>query len=271
MSRRLSLLLSLACLLSACGGGGSSSDGTPWVTQTPASAPGPAYVYAGTVERDKSIASRITGITYPYHVYLPEGYATSDKRYPVIYATDGQWTFPAFSQLLDKRRKPMILVNIEQGGPDRRAVDYTVNGAPAYGRFLREELVPLIESAYRTTGVRSFSGTSYGGLLGALMLSTEDVKAPFFTNYLLFDGSFWAMTARNIQDEEARFSASRRLPVRLILSSANAPGNVRDVILYEARYRGRAYEGLIIDRKDFNVAHNDVGDPSFDWAIDLID
>jgi len=40
---------------------------------------------------------------------------------------------------------------------------------------------------------------------------------------------------------------------------------------FEARYRSRAYEGLVIQRKDFNLPHNDVGRPSFDWAIDLID
>lgn len=277
MPALMSLLLSLACLVSACAGG--SSGGmiglTPVVaSQSPASAASaPAYVYAGTLARDKSIASKITGITYPYHVYLPENYATSGKSYPVMYATDGQWSFRAFSRMLDQHRKAMILVSIEQGGPepDRRAVDYSVNGAPAYARFLREELVPLIEASYRTTEVRTYTGTSYGALLGSVMLSTEDVAKPFFSNYLLFDGSFWALTAKNIQDEDARFAASSRLAVHLILTSANAPGNVRDVIDYEARYKARAFMGLRIDRKDFNVAHNDVGKPSFDWAIDLIE
>lgn len=270
MSIRQLLLLGLVCLLSACGGGGGSSDVTPAVTQPPVVI-SPNYVYAGTLERGKSITSKITGVTYPYHVYLPENYATSGKTYPVMYATDGQWSFNSFSQLLDKRRKPMILVNIEQGPGDRRAIDYTVNGAPAYIRFLKEELAPLIEASYRTTGMRTFSGTSYGGLLGSILLSTEDVATPFFRNYLLFDGSFWALTAKNIQDEQARFAASSRLPVRVILTSANAPGNVNDVLAYEARYKGRAYVDLVIQRKDFNIAHNDVGDPSFDWAIDLID
>jgi len=273
----LPLLLSLACLVSACAGGSSGGmvGPTPVVaSQSPASAASaPAYVYAGTLARDKSVASRITGITYPYHVYLPEGYATSGKRYPVMYATDGQWNFRAFSRMLDQHRKAMILVSIEQGGPqaNRRDVDYSVNGAPAYVRFLREELVPLIEASYRPTAVRTYTGTSYGALLGAVMLSTEDAVRPFFSNYLLFDGSFWALTAKHIQDEDARFAASKRLPVHLILTSANAPGNVDDVMAYEARYKARAYAGLQIDRRDFNVAHNAVGKPSFDWAIDLID
>lgn len=269
MAGRLCLLLNLACLMPACGDVLADA-------ALPAAVPAasvPADVYAGTVERNKAIASRATGITYPYHVYLPAGYATSGKRYPVIYATDGQWNFRSFSRMLDQRGKAMILVGIEQGGPepDRRAVDYTVDGAPAYIRFLREELVPVIEATYRTSPSRTFAGTSYGGLLGSLMLGSEAVTTPFFRNYLLFDGAFWAQTANSIQAEEARFAASPRLPVHLILTSASAPGNVEDVAAYEARYRHRGYVELVIDRKDFAVPHDRVAKPSFDWAIDLLD
>jgi len=268
MRGRVALLLSLACLVAACAGGGRVS---PAPTPAAPAASAASHIYAGTVERNKSVASRITGVTYPYHVYLPEGYATSGRRYPVIYATDGQWSFGSFSRMLDKRRKAVILISIEQGGPGRRDVDYTVEGAPAYGRFLREELVPLIEASYRASSPRTFAGTSYGGLLGAILLSREDTAQPFFSNYLLFDGAFWAMTSSNVKDEESRFTANAHLPVKLILTTANAPGNVEEVIAYEARYRSRAYVDLVIQRKDFNVAHDGVGRSSFDWAIDLID
>lgn len=260
MRRRL--FMTLACLLAVIGRDGLAADAKPAE---------PAYTYAGTVERGKAIKSEVTGITYPYHVYLPAGYADSDKRYPVMYATDGQWSFPAFSRMLDQRRKPMILISIEQGGPDRRAVDYAVKGSAAYTRFLKEELAPLVERTYRTSGVRSYSGTSLGGLLGAAMLTHEDAARPFFSSYLLFDAAFWALTPQDIQDEEKRFAASPRLPVRLVLSGAEVQGNLRAVQAYEARYRGRAYQGLVVHNKSFNVDHFNVGDPSFDWAIDLID
>lgn len=260
MHRRL--ILSLACLLAAC-------RRAPVAAETgPA---GPAHVYAGTVERGKAIASRITGITYPFHVYLPAGYANSGKRYPVLYATDAQWSFPAFSRMLDQRGKPMILVGIEQGGDDRRATDFKPDGAPAYVRFLKEELVPLIERSYRTTDVRSYTGTSLGGLLGALMLSTESAARPFFSNYLLFDGSFGLIGRGHIEAEEARLAASRELPLKLILTGATRRGNAGVTAQLAARYQGRPYRGLQVLRKDFDVDHYSVGDPSFDWAIDLVD
>jgi predicted alpha/beta superfamily hydrolase len=165
----------------------------------------------------------------------------------------------------------VILIGIEQGGTNRRDVDFSADGALAYGRFLREELAPQVEARYRTAGPRTFVGTSYGGLLGAILLSNEDVAKPFFSNYLLFDGAFWALEPANIKNEELRFAANPRLPVKLILTTANSPGNVNEVIAYEARYKNRPYVDLAIQRKDFNLAHNDVGRPSFDWAIDLID
>ncbi|MBK1615706.1 hypothetical protein CKO44_19795 [Rubrivivax gelatinosus] len=266
MCGRLTLPLILACLQTACAADAGS--GSP---ASLARRPAVAHVYAGTVERNQSIASRITGITYPYHVYLPEGYASSGRRYPVIYATDGQWNFGSFSRILDQRRKAVILVSIEQGGPDRREVDYTEDGARAYGRFLREELAPLVEARYRSAGPRSFAGTSYGALLGAILLSREDVAKPFFSNYLLFDGAFWGLSSASVADEELRLTASSHLPVKLLLTTASAPGNVNDVLAYEARYKSRAYVGLMIRRQDFNVAHNNVARPSFEWAVDLID
>lgn len=259
MPRRL-LLLSLACLLPAC---------RLAVAVEPAAAP--ALAYAGSVERGNAIASRHTGVTYPYHVYLPQGYATSGRRYPVMYATDGQWNFPGYADMLDRRRKPMILVGIEQGADNRRETDFFPAGAPAYERFLKEELAPLVEARYRTTGVRTYTGASLGGLLGALMLSTDDAATPFFSNYLLFDGSYFLLDDKHIRDEEVRLAASPRLPVRLILSGATQQGNDKVTAALAARYEGRPYVGLQVHRKNFDVHHNHIATPSFDWAIDLID
>jgi hypothetical protein len=42
-------------------------------------------------------------------------------------------------------------------------------------------------------------------------------------------------------------------------------------LVYEARCKSRADGDLAMQRKDFNLAHNDVGDPPFGWAIDRIE
>ncbi len=263
------LVAAQALGLQGCGGGGSSSVNS--ITPAPVTTTPPVnYAYAGTLDANQSITSKTTGITYPFHVYLPPGYAGSGRSYPLLVATDGQWIFPSFSRMVDQRKKDLIVVAIEQGPGDRRATDYTNAGATAYIQFLKTELLPRIEANYRTSGMRSFVGTSYGGLLGSILLSRETVGTPYFRNYLLFDGAFWALNLLNIQDEVARYSASSSLPVQILLTSANSPGNESDVNLFQSRYTQRQYQGITLQRKSFNIAHNDVADPSFDWAIDLL-
>lgn len=268
----VSSLLALVAILSACGGSSSSTntmDNPSSVTTSSSSSS--SYQYLGTIQTGLSITSTNTGITYPYHVYLPHNYESSDKNYPVIYGTDAQWIFSYFSQRIDLKNKDVIFIGIEEGPlkSNRRAIDFLPTGAPLYMKFLQEEFIPLMEQKYRITHERTYVGTSYGGLLGSILLTKEPVEAPYFKNYMLFDGSFWALQASNIQDEELRFNASKKLNVTLILTSAN-PGNLNDVNIYQTRYENRHYEGLTIYRRYYQVAHNDVANPSFDETIDLV-
>ena len=252
-------------MLSACRGSSSSVK-----TMPPPPAPG-NYLYKGKIQSDFSITSATTGITYPYHVYLPPNYESSGKSYPVIYGTDAQWIFPSFPQTIDAKNKEVIFVGIEEGprNSDRRAIDYQPDGAPKYIDFLKKELIPLIEKNYRTSGERTFVGTSYGGLLGSILLSKEPVGVPYFKNYLLFDGSFFRLQPANLQDEEARFNASKRLDVTVVLTSASQ-GNVLHVNTYQTRYESRPYEGMKLLRYSYNISHEDVAGPSFPACLDQI-
>jgi predicted alpha/beta superfamily hydrolase len=260
MLKLLPVLLCLALLGTACS----------HVEPPAPAAAAPAYQYQGKVVRALTFTSKITGISYPYHVYLPVGYeAAPAQRYPLLVATDGQWSFPAYARMLDQRRKPMILVSIEQGPGDRRAIDYTPKGATAFMRVLKEELIPMVDAAYRTSPERSFTGTSYGGLLGGLLLNAETGEQPYFRNYLLFDAAFWALQREHLQEEKQLRQQRPSLPVHVILSSATM-GNERAVKAYTARWQAHGFAGLTLDYKVFDLKHDDVGDPSFDWAIDLV-
>jgi predicted alpha/beta superfamily hydrolase len=117
----------------------------------------------------------------------------------------------------------VIFIGIEEGPlkSNRRAIDFLPSGAQNYIAFLKTELIPLIEKSYRTNHERTYVGTSYGGLLGSILLTTEPIGEPYFKNYMLFDGSFWALQANNIQDEALRFNANPKLNITLILTSAN--------------------------------------------------
>lgn len=260
--------------LSACGSSSSTSNTSTMsstATTSSSSSSSTPYQYLGTIQANLSFTSTITGVTYPYHVYLPHNYDLSVKDYPIIYGTDAQWIFPHFSQTIDEKNKDVIFIGIEEGPlkSNRRAIDFLPSGAPNYIAFLKTELIPFIEKTYRTNHERTYVGTSYGGLLGSILLTTEPIGEPYFKNYMLFDGSFWALQASNIQDEVVRFNANPKLNITLILTSAN-PGNLSDVNVYQNRYESRAYEGLKIYRRYYQVPHNDVANPSFDETIDLL-
>jgi predicted alpha/beta superfamily hydrolase len=256
--------------LNSCGSSGGTSQ-SAIANSSASSSARPPHQYLGTIQSNLSITSAITGITYPYHVYLPHNYALSDKSYPIVYGTDAQWIFPYFSEVIDTKNKDVIFIGIEEGPlkSDRRAIDFLPAGAPNYIKFLKSEFIPLIESTYRTNHERTYVGTSYGGLLGSILLSKEPIDTPYFKNYMLFDGSFRVLQTANIQEEESRFNASKKLNITLILTSAN-PGNLVDVNTYQTRYENRHYEDLTIHRRYYQVPHNDVANPSFDETIDLL-
>lgn len=215
-----------------------------------------------------TITSTNTKITYPYNVYLPPNYEVSGKNYPVIYVTDGQW-YSDFAYLLDRKSKDVIMVSIDQGPINRRMIDFLPDGAPLYTKFLKEELIPLIESTYRTNGERTFTGVSAGGLLGAYLLSIEPVGAPYFKNYILIDGSLFAETPAMINAEQARYSLDNSLAISILLAGT-PQGNGWFVNAFEQRYKNRNYKNLQLFNKEFRVTHDEMGPLAFDDLIDRI-
>lgn len=127
------------------------------------------------------IDSEATG--RPYHIYVryPEGYDPSaETLYPTVYLTDGDSLFPilAANHLFlhyDEALPEALVVGIAYGGFDpsvnRRNIDFQTPGAgvehagaEAFQAFLRAELIPRIEAAYRADPQRRILfGQSRGG------------------------------------------------------------------------------------------------------------
>lgn len=120
----------------------------------------------------------------PYHIYvkLPEDYAASPGRtYPVVYVTDGDSLFPILAPThlfltIDDGLPDAIVVGIAYGSFDpainRRHVDFTEavhgaqEGAAAFHRFLKHELLPMVEERYRADPARRILfGQARGGYL----------------------------------------------------------------------------------------------------------
>jgi enterochelin esterase family protein len=140
----------------------------------PGYAEAPELVFDPTVPKgqlvEAEIESRIRGNRRKIHVYLPAGYEESgERRYPTAYFGDGN-AYVAnvpVPRILDNliargRVMPLVAVFVE---PAPRREEYRMN--PEYRRFLVEELVPWIDSRYRTldsAGSRAVLGGSRGGL-----------------------------------------------------------------------------------------------------------
>ncbi len=120
-----------------------------------------------------SIDSAATGHRYHIFVRLPEGYDEAPSAlFPIVYLLDGDSLFPALAPMqmflhYDDGLPDAIVVGIAYGSfnspPNRRSHDFN-EGAPAFGRFLADELIPVVESRVRAAGTkRVLVGQSRGG------------------------------------------------------------------------------------------------------------
>lgn len=121
-------------------------------------------------------------------VWLPPGYHLDHaRRYPVLYLHDGQNKFdPATSfagedwnvdgatlqGITRGELEPFLMVAI-YNSPDRLHEYNPLSRGWEYGRFIVEELMPTIDSAFRTEGGRrnAIMGSSMGGLISMALFS----------------------------------------------------------------------------------------------------
>ena len=124
-----------------------------------------------------SMRSEILQMDRKFAIYLPPGYDSSSRRYPVLYllhgAGDDQTGWVQFGEvqaIADKAIKenlatPMIIVM-----PDAKSVRQgyfnDINGTYRYEDYFFKELIPYIEKNYRVRAEKEFravAGLSMGG------------------------------------------------------------------------------------------------------------
>lgn len=142
--------------------------------------------------RYHEVHSKTLGNTRQVWVYLPPGYAQdAEKNYPVVYAMDGQnlfergtafgckeWGMDEAAQraMTQGSMQEAIIVAVSSNGQADRMKEYSPvpdpkhkgGGAPDFAKFLKTELKPMIDGAYRTEATRENTavlGSSMGGLV----------------------------------------------------------------------------------------------------------
>lgn len=192
--------------------------------------------------RQFDLTSAINGRRYRIYVSTPYEMAPG-KRYPVLYALDGNGYFSVFADSLTRQAlfdavAPAIVVGIGYPTDDPaevlplRTFDYTPatstlaaskgkgGGGAAFLRVVEEEIMPLVESRYPADpGRRTYWGHSLGGLA---VLHTMLNKPALFANYALSSPSIWwndreVLAAWPAFTEHVR---GRSQPLRVLVLSA---------------------------------------------------
>ena len=201
--------------------------------------------------------------TYPLRVYLPAGYAASERDYPVLYALDGRIRFDLIANRLDELNAEVIVVGIDATTNARREIDFELPGANAYSRFLTEELIPWADAQYRTDPAsRALAGHSLAGLMCALMLLFEDPDQRQFDAFLISDASFWDMPHKTEQLVARLRVATDTVPVNLFMAAATR-GNLKGSEWFHSLMQDSAFSDLNMTYEVYKTSHKGVIEPSF--------
>lgn len=139
--------------------------------------PSQVSAQTGRVFDELTLDSKILKGDRKYAIYLPPGYETSQRRYPVLYLLHGSgddqtgWVqFGEVDHIADKAinegyATPMIIV-MPDANTGRRGYWNDIKGEWRYEDFFFQEFIPYIEKTYRIKGekrYRAIAGLSMGG------------------------------------------------------------------------------------------------------------
>lgn len=197
------------------------------------------------IGRVDSVWSATLKESRPYLVYTPPSYddtTFAPQKYPVLYLLDGDAHFQSVTGLLQILGTgvngtfvlpEMMVVAIPNTDrtrdltPTHVAVGFdgkpqpflkTSGGMANFFTFLKTELIPRIESQYRTAPYRVFVGHSLGGIttLNALYSIPETFNA-----YVAIDPSLWWDNQALLRKAKGYFSKARLENKALYVAQAN--------------------------------------------------
>ena len=200
--------------------------------------PPPANELPGYRVEKKTLESKALGEERRYLVAVPESYADkTEQRYPVVYVLDGAaqavHTAQTAAKLSREGVMPEVIVIAIPNVSGGRERDYTPPGlrqdheradspegrADVFLAFLRDELIPTVERAYRTTGPRTIAGNSRGGLFVLYSLMAEPA---LFDARLVHSAPVWREDDALVKRVDAFLAGAPAMQGHLFLSVGGA-------------------------------------------------
>ncbi|MCK0107913.1 alpha/beta hydrolase-fold protein [Flavobacteriaceae bacterium S0825] len=164
-----------------------------------------------TIGTNHFIKSKALGEERQIQVYLPQNYAHSNEKYPVVYVLDGQRFF-LYSVSLNQSFKQFqltpefIVVGINTDYPKR--FQDLGEGKEKFIEFVSTELIPYIDTNFRTNNEKLFFGWEFGA---SLVFNT------MLSNPTLFDAHIMA-SAYPIMEAIDKLNGVSTLPTNLYFS-----------------------------------------------------
>mgnify|MGYP000661885123 CR=1 FL=1 len=179
-----------------------------------------------SIATTKIIISKILKEDRKILISLPDGYEKTTSKYPVLVLTDGLQNIKhaiGSIELLTRTGSipPIIVVGIQSLN---RTKDFspTVSknspgsgNGPKYLDFIEKEVLPFIDSNYRTHPYRVLEGHSLGGVFTAYALME---KPELFDAYLIMSPSFWWNKEEFINKAGMFFKKNQQLDKALYFS-----------------------------------------------------
>lgn len=223
----------------------------------------------------KYITSNVVSDSFYILISVPDGYYTSDKKYPVFYVLDGDIAFGMAASIarylqIGENIPELIIVgigygSIDKSAGDKRRRDYRPvksGGAENFLLFIKDELIPYIDSNYRTIpNDRTINGYSIGGLFTLYALFTQP---DIFNRYIVGSPSLlWDNSSIfSYEENSSEKIADKKINIFISVGSEESDEKYFDPTdKIVTQLQERNYSGLKLEAKVFNGSTHLMGPP----------
>jgi predicted alpha/beta superfamily hydrolase len=217
----------------------------------------------------RSLKSEIVGDNYEIDVSLPRGYHSETDKYPVIYVLDAEYNFGCVAyitrRLIKNRDIPKVIVvgiaynttyetfydkRMRDCTPPSKFYGHQTGGIEKFIAFFKKELIPFINSNYRTQPRDlTIVGHSIGGFFGCYVL----LKHPqLFKRYIVASPSLWYADRIAFSYEKTYAGTHENLEAVIFLATGEAESSLmtessRDFIniLNKRQYKNLKFKGMM--------------------------